>query len=33
MLARHKAFIAAQGLDSICGRIYISSQVCINAVL
>lgn len=27
MLARHKAFIAANGLDSICGRIYISKQV------
>lgn len=27
MLARHKAFIATNGLDSICGRIYISKQV------
>jgi hypothetical protein len=27
MLARHKAFIAANGLESICGRIYISKQV------
>jgi hypothetical protein len=27
MLARHKSFIAANGLDSICGRIYISKQV------
>lgn len=26
MLARHKAFIASNGLDSICGRIYISAQ-------
>jgi predicted sulfurtransferase len=26
MLARHKSFIAVHGLDSICGRIYISAQ-------
>ncbi|WIA17728.1 hypothetical protein OEZ85_009244 [Tetradesmus obliquus] len=26
MLARHKAFISSNGLDSICGRIYISAQ-------
>ncbi|KAF6265177.1 hypothetical protein COO60DRAFT_1119106 [Scenedesmus sp. NREL 46B-D3] len=26
VLLRHKSFIAAQGLDSICGRIYISAQ-------
>jgi hypothetical protein len=27
MLARNKSFIAANGLGSICGRIYISKQV------
>jgi len=27
MLSRHKAFIATNSLDSICGRIYISKQV------
>lgn len=27
MLSRHKAYIANQQLDSICGRIYISNQV------
>jgi len=26
MLARHQAYIAAAGLSSICGRIYISNQ-------
>lgn len=26
MVARHKQFIADNGLDSICGRIYISKQ-------
>ena len=26
MLARHKQYIADNGLDSICGRIYISHQ-------
>jgi predicted sulfurtransferase len=26
MLSRHKSVIAGRGLDSICGRIYISAQ-------
>lgn len=26
MLSRHKQYIADNGLDSICGRIYISKQ-------
>jgi hypothetical protein len=26
MVSRHRGFIRARGLDSICGRIYISKQ-------